>query len=460
MVSVVFSYDTEEYQAPFTDLATKTWADLLTKHGLRGCFCTVGEKARVLRDRGRRDIIDALKPHEIDYHSDLHSVHPTHAEYLNELNWDDGVQRCLMEETPGIADVERILGERPIAYCKPGSSWGPQVVYSMSIMGLPVFADAPIEFAPGQPMWFCNQLCLKYHTSFERSMEVENRFEHIKSGFLELYSSRKDGYVVMYSHPCRMVASAFGDGLNFKDGKNTPKEEWLPVPKRPDEDIKAIRDAADHFLEFVAGEGIPVVTYREIYEKYREDNLWVSLETALNVLKSVAGELTYHWADGIYLSPAEIFGLALFILDAYNRSRVLPATIPIQRPIGPTEDCHSQSPITVSAEAFLNTASQVHQTVHSAHRVPSVIHFGNAQVAPGCFLKAASEFIRALHTHPEPPQTVMIKSAQNTPTLAKRQDFKQMRIGGWLMAPDFEADNVVAMAKRQTWTAKPGVAMN
>jgi len=61
MVSVVFSYDTEEYQAPWTDEATKVWTDLLTKHNLRGCFCIVGEKARVLRDRGRRDIIEALK---------------------------------------------------------------------------------------------------------------------------------------------------------------------------------------------------------------------------------------------------------------------------------------------------------------------------------------------------------------------------------------------------------------
>ena len=143
----------------------------------------------------------------------------------------------------------------------------------------------------------------------------------------------------------------------------------------------------------------------------KEENLWVSSETALNVLKSVSVELTYHWADGIYLSPAEIFG-SLFSFWMPIISPGVPTTIPIQRPIGPTEDCNSESPITVNAEAFLNVASQVHQTVHSAHRVPSVIHLGNAQVTPGSFLKAASEFIRALHAHPEPPQTVMIKSAQ------------------------------------------------
>ncbi|HIC16961.1 TPA: hypothetical protein EYO77_02505, partial [Candidatus Poribacteria bacterium] len=232
MVSVVFSYDTEEYQVPWADEATKVWADLLTKHNLRGCFCIVGEKARVLRDRGRRDIIDALKEHEIDYHSNLHSVHPTHAEYLNELSWDDGVRRCLVEETTGISDLQDIMGQRPIAYCKPGSSWGPQVAYCMSILGLPIFTDAPVEFSPGQPMWFCNQICLKYHLSFEQSMDTKNRFEHMKKNFLKIYNSRTDGYLIMYSHPCRMVASDFGDGLNFKDGLNTPREKWIPVPQR------------------------------------------------------------------------------------------------------------------------------------------------------------------------------------------------------------------------------------
>lgn len=460
MVSVVFAYDTEEYQAPFTDDATKIWADMLTKHGLKGCFCIVGEKARVLRDRGRRDIIDSLKEHEIDYHSDLHSVHPTHAEYLNELNWDDGVRRCLAEETPGIADVENIMGQRPTAHCKPGSSWGPQVTYGMSILGLPVFADAPVEYAPGQPMWFCNQLCLKYHTSFERSMNVENRFKHMKDGFLERYESWSEGYLVMMSHPCLMLAKTFGDGLNFRDGKNTPREQWKPVPKRPKADAEAIQEAADRFLEFVAGEGIPVVTYREIYEKYKEENVWISLETALDIMRSVSGELTYHRANGMFLSPAEIFGIAAFILDGYNQSRTLPTTLPIRRPIGPTEDCVSDAPIQVNLDVFLNVASQAHQKVSFAHRVPSIIDLVGQQVTPGDFLKAAANLIRDVHAQSQPPKTVMIELAQNTPTLAEREDFKKMRIGGWLMAPGFEAHNVVAMAKRQTWTAKPAVPSN
>ena len=460
MVSVVFSYDTEEYQAPWTDEATKVWTDLLTKHNLRGCFCIVGEKARVLRDRGRRDIIEALKAHEIDYHSNLHSVHPTHAEYLNELNWDDGVRRCLMEETAGILDLQDILGQRPIAYCKPGNSWGPQVAYSMSILGLPVFTDAPIEFSPGHPMWFCNQLCLKYHLSFEQSMDTKNRFEHMKRNFLKIYNSRTDGYLIMYSHPCRMVASDFGDGLNFKDGLNTPREQWIPVPRRPKAEVSAISEAIDLFLGFVANEKIPVVTYQEIHEKYQETDIWISLETALNILQLVSHELTYHYSGNIYLSPAEIFGVATFILDGYNHTKSLPETIPVRRPIGPTEDCISETLTQVSLDTFLSCASQTNQTVSSDHRVPSVIDLSGTQISPSNFLKTSAHLIRNLHQFSEPISTVIVEQAKSLPTLAEREDFKHMRIGGWLMTPGFHADNVVAMAKRQTWTAKPAVSTN
>ena len=93
-----------------------------------------------------------------------------------------------------------------------------------------------------------------------------------------------------------MVASDFGDRLNFKDGKNTPREQWIPVPRRPKAEVAAISEAIDLFLEFVANEKIPVVTYQEIHEKYKETDIWISLETALNILQLVSHELTYHYS--------------------------------------------------------------------------------------------------------------------------------------------------------------------
>jgi hypothetical protein len=200
---LIFSFDTEEYETPGVDDTVKIWADMLTTHGFRGCFCTVGEKARVLRDRGRQDIIHALAPHEIDYHSDWHSKHPVHAEYLDEMNWDAGVERVLAEESGGLRDVETIMGSRPVAYCKPGASWGPQVSHAMARMGVPVFCDAPFEHALGQPLWYGGQLLIGYHIGFDDYFKSDDRLNDMKRDFRALADRAGDGTIVMWTHSLR-----------------------------------------------------------------------------------------------------------------------------------------------------------------------------------------------------------------------------------------------------------------
>src|SRR5687768_18617429 len=83
-VDVVLWFDTEDYLLPADDDATKRLCEMLSERGVRATFKMVGEKARVLEKRGRRDVIEALKKHDIGYHSNFHSVHPTPAEYLAE----------------------------------------------------------------------------------------------------------------------------------------------------------------------------------------------------------------------------------------------------------------------------------------------------------------------------------------------------------------------------------------
>src|SRR5438067_8160896 len=81
-VYVVLWFDTEDYIEPASDDAALRIAKDLTALGVHATFKVVGEKARVLESRGRRDVIEALSKHAIGYHSNWHSVHPTPAEYL------------------------------------------------------------------------------------------------------------------------------------------------------------------------------------------------------------------------------------------------------------------------------------------------------------------------------------------------------------------------------------------
>src|SRR5258708_19179886 len=90
-VSVILWFDTEDYLLPADDDATKRLCEMLTQRGIRATFKLVGEKARVLEKRGRHDVIQVLKKHDIGYHSNFHSVHPTPTEYLADCGWLDGV---------------------------------------------------------------------------------------------------------------------------------------------------------------------------------------------------------------------------------------------------------------------------------------------------------------------------------------------------------------------------------
>src|SRR5438105_5021973 len=63
-VYVTLWFDTEDYILPPSDDAAKRVAEMLTRLGIKATFKVVGEKARVLDERGRRDVISALLKHE------------------------------------------------------------------------------------------------------------------------------------------------------------------------------------------------------------------------------------------------------------------------------------------------------------------------------------------------------------------------------------------------------------
>src|SRR5436190_4862125 len=142
-VNVILWFDTEDYLLPADDDATKRLAEMLTQRGIRATFKLVGEKARVLEQRRRRDVIAALKKHDIGYHANFHSVHPAPSEYLADAGLLDGMAEFVRREGGGAADVRRIFGVKTLAcYGQPGSSWGPQTHPALPEIGVaPCYVD-------------------------------------------------------------------------------------------------------------------------------------------------------------------------------------------------------------------------------------------------------------------------------------------------------------------------------
>src|SRR2546423_4579392 len=154
-VYVVLWFDTEDYIDPIADDAALRIAQDLSRLGVRATFKVVGEKARTLEARGRRDVIRALAQHDIGYHAENHSIPPTPALYLRDLGWLDGAAEFARREGQGVDDIRRIFGVTPSCYGQPGSSWGPQSYPALLRMGIPVYLDEGTNVGlDNQPFWF------------------------------------------------------------------------------------------------------------------------------------------------------------------------------------------------------------------------------------------------------------------------------------------------------------------
>lgn len=73
---IIISFDTEDFTDPASNDALLRICQTLSERGVGASFGLVGEKARFIRDLGRRDVIEALNRHCIAYHTDNHFLFP------------------------------------------------------------------------------------------------------------------------------------------------------------------------------------------------------------------------------------------------------------------------------------------------------------------------------------------------------------------------------------------------
>ncbi len=451
-VDVIFSFDSEDYETPASDAGELWWAEALSRHHLTGSFCMVGELARALEARGRRDVLEALARHDVAYHSNMHSAHPVHTEYLEEMGWDDGVATVLAREAGGIADIRRLTGQQPSAYCKPGSSWAPQVPAAMARLDIPVFCDAPFEWAPGQPMLYCGQLCLRYHTSFDRYFTAADRRQRMRADFLAaLEQRRRDGGVlVMFTHPCRLITASFP--TNFTAGSNPPRSAWRPAPLRPRAEVEALMADFDDFLGWVARETDARSTaYRELWGRYDTGARWLDRAAVEQLAQQVGGPLQPRQVGGQWLSPSEQLGVLLWSAAWRGEHEALPEATPVRPLLGPDSPALPAEPFEVETAALLAAAREANVTASSSGRVPSAVRVGQGLVGPGALLRGLAQAVGGTTEH------IHLDGQEELPELARRQDIAGLHFrGGWsIFSPDFEAPRVIQLAQLQTWSARP-----
>lgn len=479
-VNVILWFDTEDYLLPADDDADKRLAEMLTARHLRATFKVVGEKARVIERRGRRDVIDALKGHDIGYHSNLHSVHPAPAEYLADCGLLDGIDEFVRHEARGAADVRRIFGVPSlVCYGQPGSSWAPQAIAALgqcgiSNDGVPCYLDSGHHVGlHGKPYWYCGALVV-----YDMSPN-ETRMDLFEPGGLERGDEDFDkvaarlageggGLISIYYHPCEWVHEKFWDSVNFSRGANPPREQWKAPPQRPAAETEAAFERFGAYLDHLrTSPGVQFITASQLPKIY-PDRATAKGATAEEVIE-LARRLSVTDSPGVNFqlvgdkafSPAEQFSLLCDALahEIHPEGAVglLPVPAGLLGPDGspPTgSDRHKPIPW----PAFRDAALDAQDFVQQRHRIPARVFIGPDAVPPADFLVAMAEVIARRGQGESIPQSVAIPIGTKLLTADHVVRDGPNVYGGWIIhKAGFQAPHVLDIARLQAWTLKPAI---
>ena len=480
-IPVILWFDTEDYLLPASDDAAQRLAEILTAKGVRATFNIVVEKARVLEQRGRLDVIAALKKHDVAYHANLHSVHPTPSEYLADCGFLDGVAEFIRREGGGAADVRRIFGVSTMAcYGQPGSSWAPQAIAGLKTIGVevhgtPCYVDEGTHVGlNGQPFWYCGALMVYHMAPNYTRMElhdpgkVEPGKQEVKSIADRLRQTSRGGLISIFYHPCEWVHQEFWDGVNFRRGANPPREQWRPPPQRPAaETEQAFRRFADYIDYILSLPDVRFVTASDLPALYPDQTRSPGATAA--DLRALAERLAANDSKGIdycvlgnkAFSAADQFELLAMAVRnlALDQPAVFPqvATGMLGPDSAPGDTVVLNEP--VSWPAFRDAVRDVCDYLQTQHRVPPRVYIGAKAVPPADFLAGlASAWLGRQHGTWPPPNGVRLGSG--VALLAERciaQDTSDL-FGGWVIHPEgFRAPKILAVARLQAWTIKPAL---
>ena len=438
MTKVMFSFDTEDYVNPEAEEGVIRLARVLEGEGLRGCFCIVGELAAAWRERGSKEVIEALRAHEVDVHTWRHSWHPNVVEYSEDPDWDRSLARFLRETRYAMDLVMDICGrERIWAFIKPGNSFSAQAIYGSTLLGSPIFGDSFVPSSNGHGLWYCNAFNTTYDYSLERLM----------TDGLDSFRQRLDAWaqrdrLILYAHPCKLVLTEFWDKLNAYEANTSTWGEWVPSPHRERAVVERFFSDFRALLQMLKTHGgFAFGTYEDVWRAHQPAvRRKLDINALRPLLTKAARDLTWQTCDvdGQTYTPAELFAAAVHLLagcsDPWGAWGVMG---PVDEPAGIKET------VTLSAEDVRAAAGRLEPVVY----LPASVDVGRARLGPGDMLRAMAQVLNGA-------ETVRLEPGEQVPECGALADFQTS--GHWCHAPEWTSEIVDNRLRWQSWTVRGG----
>ncbi len=461
MSEFVFSFDTEDFVTPETDNALLAIAQLLTRYGIRASFAVVGDKARALWSRRRRDVIGALARHDIQYHANNHLLWPQTTLELSRLGWDEGVDLVVDTEARGLADVAEAFGQRPVAWIRCGGNWDPRLLYGLSLLGIQGFVPSTYLLPEGGPIWYAGVLNYWYSIAMERFFDTGPEALVAEFRTQKQRVAGSDTPIVAFAHPCMFITSRFYDLHNMTaHGVFPPKKDWRPAPLLSRAEFQRRLGVLEGLAQAVALDPeVKTITHREFLRRRLEAPRWLDVAEARQAAAAVQATFDYQRLGDGWLSVADVFGALSAALTGMVASGdraatgALPPSVPLRRIIGPPDVA---PPL---GEAFATTAAeiaaacaQVEDEIGRLHRMPAQVTVAGRSVPPSSFLLAMAAAVTA----PDRAAPVEVKPAPPFP-LCQAKIYDKVRVRSSELPEDFQEGSIVTHTHLQTWTARPAL---
>jgi Polysaccharide deacetylase len=468
-IYVTLWFDTEDYVLPQSDDAARRVAEVLTRSDVKATFKVVGEKARTLDQRGRQDVIDALKKHEIGYHSNTHSQHPTIAVYLQNAGWEDGSSEFYRRELQGVKDIQRIFGVTPTCYGQPGAAWAPQTYPALKQMGIPMYLDEGSHVGlDDQPFYYCGMFNVFRMRSNVARMDLrgEGNLEQGKAKFQKAYDSllaQGGGTISIYYHPCEFIHTEFWDGVNFARGKNPPRSEWKLPGMKPKAEIEKAFSDFEQYVNFIKSRpGVRFVTASELMGLYADRGLTRDFKRAelLVLAEAIQKEISFQKLDEVALSAADIFWLLTEVISHYIEKSETPASVKLVSLYGPSRPFNPASgrtrPTEFSWRDFSDAVRDTAVYCRNYKRIPDEIWIGADNIPPLDYLAMLASVAEEVIKAGKRPDRVTVRSGKLATEKNVAED--SLELWGWIIFPQgFHAPKIMELARLQAWTLKPAL---
>ncbi|MBE6591374.1 MAG: hypothetical protein E7646_04975 [Ruminococcaceae bacterium] len=434
MTKVIFSFDTEDYINPIGADGILRSAKLLSKNGIKGCWCMVGEMASALKAWNRSDVINELNDnHCIEFHSLSHSKHPCINEYSDLCDFNTAKSIHIAREKYGIELLKSVFDKAdPVAVVPPGSSHSYVAYYGYADMGIKLYSASRIFDQVKSRVLFCDNLP---HLRYDRCLDtllmrlddegIKETVERVKT---------KENYV-FYHHPAMSYVKVFCDELNFM-AKNREPQVLSPLWEK-EKTEKFFENFEKLVLALKADPEIEFTTYSEFVDSLDKSQRTITKDTLKEIYPQLL-EKTFPVTTPDSLCISDLYYACIELLKGNTSHQcgkvygflkepfALPSTVSVRA------DDIKESAKYLPAEGF----------------IPEFIYVGDQKIGPFDFLMAAMELLIS------DKDTILISPRQWQIDLDQFPALRDTQLGKeWIHDPaQFNDDFLSQRLRLQSWT--------